>query len=338
MKGNKYYISILNIVSCFSVVVLHQNYMVHQFSPTREWAFSVMLEVLFYFAVPVFFMLTGATLIGYERKYSNSVFAKKRIKKTLIPYLIFSLFGFFFAILRGGINHELSIKDILIGVLDSRFTTIYWFFIPLFYIYLLMPILTKVRFLQRNILLYLALILILLNQLPLINSFLDKKLLFSTNDLLGPVMYVLLGYYLSCYCISLKYKRIIYIIAFFCLIIHFAIMYYFSSFDGKVNYLLSSYFYITTIFPSISVFIFIKDFTPESIQKNKAKFISKLSSASLGVYLLHFYVITGEHYIFGHVVDSSLIFRIPSVIVTYIICLIIIDVIRKIPIMRYVIP
>ena len=338
MNGNKYYISILNIISCFSVVILHQNYMVHHFLPTREWIFSFILEAIFYFAVPVFFMLTGATLIGFEQRYSNSVFAKKRIKKTVIPFLCFSVFGMFFAFFRGGIHHQLSIKEILIGILDARFTTIYWFFVPLFYIYLLMPILTFVHYLKNNTLLYLIFIVFLLNQLPLLNLFLNEELLFSSNKMFGPLMYVLAGFYLSKYDISLKFKRIIYIVAFSCIVFRILFTCYFSFLEGETNYIFANYFYFSTFFPSISVFLLVKNYTYESFQIRTEKIISNLSSASLGVYLIHFYVITGEHYLFGHVVDATFLYRVISIFITYGICLIVIYITRKIPIIRYVIP
>lgn len=54
------------------------------------WWLRVLINVLFYNAVPLFFMLSGATLIGYHKKYDTRTFLRKRIKRTLIPFLAMS--------------------------------------------------------------------------------------------------------------------------------------------------------------------------------------------------------------------------------------------------------
>ena len=63
------YFDLLNIFACFAVVALHVNGAVHTFAKTRNWVSCMFIEALFYFAVPVFFMLTGATLINYRKRY-----------------------------------------------------------------------------------------------------------------------------------------------------------------------------------------------------------------------------------------------------------------------------
>ena len=59
----------------------HENY----------WISANIIESIFYFAVPVFFMISGCTLIDYRNKYSTKIYFKKRINKTLIPFIIWSM-------------------------------------------------------------------------------------------------------------------------------------------------------------------------------------------------------------------------------------------------------
>lgn len=47
------------------------------FSKARYWLTANVIECVFYFAVPVFFMITGATLLDYNEKYNLSVFFQK---------------------------------------------------------------------------------------------------------------------------------------------------------------------------------------------------------------------------------------------------------------------
>lgn len=62
-----YYIDILNILSCFTVVVLHCSGGVFYYQKTRLWFIYMFLQTVAHFAVPVFFMITGANLLDYRK-------------------------------------------------------------------------------------------------------------------------------------------------------------------------------------------------------------------------------------------------------------------------------
>lgn len=81
---------LLNIIACFSVICLHHNGLVHGYDGSNAWYGALAVEVLFYFAVPVFFMLSGATLMRYSDRYDTKTFFRKRLKRTLIPWLVWS--------------------------------------------------------------------------------------------------------------------------------------------------------------------------------------------------------------------------------------------------------
>lgn len=53
------------------------------------------IEVLFYWAVPIFFMLTGATLMRYRERYDTKTFLLKRFQRTVIPFLAWSTILYF---------------------------------------------------------------------------------------------------------------------------------------------------------------------------------------------------------------------------------------------------
>ena len=57
------YISALNVLSCMAVVFLHTNCVFWDFKKENYWITANIIECIFYFAVPVFFMISGATLI-----------------------------------------------------------------------------------------------------------------------------------------------------------------------------------------------------------------------------------------------------------------------------------
>ena len=127
------YIYILNIISCFSVVLLHANTSFWQYSDNPEWAFSNIIESVFYFAVPCFLMISGATLIDFTDKYSLRTYFIKRINKTVIPFIIWSFIGLFYSIITRRIDvMTLNVISIIDGILNAKYIGIYHFFINLF--------------------------------------------------------------------------------------------------------------------------------------------------------------------------------------------------------------
>ena len=87
IKDRKNYITFLSIISAIAVVILHTNGCFWIFSNKRYWFTANIIECLFYFAVPAFFMITGITLMNYRDKYDTKTYFKKRIIKTVIPFL-----------------------------------------------------------------------------------------------------------------------------------------------------------------------------------------------------------------------------------------------------------
>ena len=94
MNINKeYYIDTLTILSCIAVVYLHANGIFWTHPSGRLWLTSNVIESFFYFAVPVFFMISGATLLEYRQRYSTLTFIKKRFLRAFVPFISWSLFA-----------------------------------------------------------------------------------------------------------------------------------------------------------------------------------------------------------------------------------------------------
>ena len=89
------YFDILNVIACFCVVCMHCNGWIHLFIKDDLWGARVLIEVVCYFAVPVF-LLSGATLLNYRQRYSTTEFYKKRFIRTVIPYLFWGYAIFMF--------------------------------------------------------------------------------------------------------------------------------------------------------------------------------------------------------------------------------------------------
>ena len=73
----KIYIQILGVIACLAVVAMHVNGCFWQFSYDRYWITANIIECICYFAVPIFFMISGATLLNYRKRYTSGIFQKK---------------------------------------------------------------------------------------------------------------------------------------------------------------------------------------------------------------------------------------------------------------------
>ena len=140
------YRQLLTIVSCFAVVMLHCSTVV--FAPARNatWVRAVGYQSVFIFAVPIFFMVSGANLLGYRKRYSTRTFLKRRLSKVGIAllaastacYLLYGLFPSEFYAAQPIADTFGPIAD-LRGLYLCTIESIYWFLYAILRIYLLTP-------------------------------------------------------------------------------------------------------------------------------------------------------------------------------------------------------
>lgn len=288
------YFDVLNILSCISVVLLHSNGFVHSYSKDEFWGLHVVIETLFTFAVPVFFMLSGATLFNYRTRYSTKVFAKKRITKTFIPYCFWSTIFFILYILtHEEINHSpftwrIIVSRILTG--EIPFTN-YWFFIPLFYLYLFIPFISLMVKVENNReLKYLCIILVIFQSvIPTILTIIGVESNIPL-PITGYIMYSLIGYLFSLIKIEKNnsFMILLSISAVISLITRAYLLYHFDIYHCKFHY-----FGLYALLPSCAIFLitkrlFSKKKTPHLLYVQALPF---LASKSYGVFLFHTFFI-----------------------------------------------
>lgn len=288
MRNRIVYFDVLNVVSCFSVVCLHCNGYVHSFVKDEWWWLRVLIEVAFYFAVPVFFMLSGATLFNFHERYSISIFYKKRIQRTLIPFLFWGCVFYAIYICIKGVENVYW-KDVIENFSSGHIPfTNYWFFIPLFALYIFIPFLSlMVLNVSYRFLLFLIILLFTLQSfIPTLYEILNINIDYSIPIGGAYLVYALLGYYLSKNDVESN-NKVYYSVAFLAVIslmIRYLLIYY--SEEKTTSHF--TYMGLYVYFPSIFVFMTIKRYFQNSQYTHKWKF---LSSKSLGVYLIHTFLI-----------------------------------------------
>ena len=86
------YITFVIVVSAFAVLTLHTNNCFWFYTGKEDFWFSAnIIECVFYFAVPLFFMVSGITLMDFFDRYSMKRFFARRFMKTMLPFLVWSL-------------------------------------------------------------------------------------------------------------------------------------------------------------------------------------------------------------------------------------------------------
>lgn len=352
MENNKKYIlyfDLLNIFACFAVVALHVNGAVHTFAKTRNWVSCMFIEALFYFAVPVFFMLTGATLMNYRKRYDTGAFFKKRIFKTFVPFMIWSIIGICWSIFY---TKGMKISDIntpakfISAVINCKGMGIYWFFPALFSVYLTIPLFSLVdedkRIGKKGIFTYLILVYIVLNVLlPFVCRLTGIQWNSALNAVScgGYVVWFLIGYLLANTDINKKFRILIYILGLIGFFMYFYLTVQNSFKTGKFDKTYAGYMNIPAMLMGTAVFVFFKYGKWNFIDKHEkaVRFVRNLSSASFGVYLIHYYLKDFSIRHFG-IDPRSTLYRIVGTFIIYGLSVIIVRLIQKSPVIRKMVP
>ena len=194
------YIDLANVISTFAVVILHTNGCFWDFSRERYWLTANVIESLFIFAVPVFFMISSISLMDYQKKYNTKIYLKKRFSKTVIPFLFWTFMGLLFDIffLHTVKVSDLTLKVLVDGFINNRFVQIYWFFMPLFGIYLSIPLFASIEEGKRiELFKYLFVVGFIFNAtIPFLFSafHLDITWPLNINVVIGYAIFVVMGY------------------------------------------------------------------------------------------------------------------------------------------------
>lgn len=350
MNDTKYtYISLLNIISAVAVVILHANGSFWNYRADISWAINNIVECVFYFAVPIFFMLTGVNLIDYLDKYDTKTFLKKRFKKNFIPFLAWSLLALSLSLVKNPtLLKTLTFESVFNGIFNTEYMYIYWFFIPLSCIYLSIPLLACVEKNKRiNIFKFISVVAFFFNILipflvQLVNFFghINIKWTFKIPILGEYLFYVVVGYLLHKITLQKKTRILIYIFSILGLLLHIVGTYYLSSKQGNISSFFKGYTNLPCVIYSVGVFVFIKYLTTKIKIEKSEKIILKLQKYTFPIYLMHMFVfkITSFVLLKLNISDNSQLYVILLTLFTIPICILVTFIMRKIPVIRNIVP
>lgn len=327
------YLDILNIAACFAVLLLHHNGMVFSFEPTAAWKESLVIECLFYWAVPVFMMISGANLLNYRERYNTRIYFKKRFFRTVVPFLLWSILILIWKVKINILEiGEVTFTQVFNLVFGYKIESVYWFFGPLFACYLIIPVLSYLVK-DKKILWYIVgLNFIFISLFPAFSVWFGVAWKIDVPITGGLVIYVILGYLLHTTPIIKKWRIGLYSLGIMGVSFRFIYTYQKSMENHSLDTSIKGYEMFHAVFLAIAVFVIIQAVPWETIVtrtwiKNK---IQKVSSYSFGIYLIHQIVMYYERKIFLLDVTSR-VWRWGGVFVTYFISLLIVSLLKRLP-------
>lgn len=335
-KEKTIWISAANVSACFAVIVLHANGIFWTFPKGRLWITSTFLETFFYWAVPAFFMISGATLMDYRTRYSTGIFFKKRFQRTVIPYLVWSVIAILYRRFVSGWERE-SLPKMIEGVFNNKYISVYWFFMPLFAVYLSIPLLSAIdiRLRKKIFLWFSAGTFILTSVLPFVfeASGLQYNAAIQIPVTGGYVLYVMLGYLIENNELSRSKRNVIYLAGIAGWLTQFLGTLYINRNSHTINRLFKGYMRFPAVLQAVGIIVFFKYFPWMKLPKILTRFIRKISALTFGIYLMHYYFIDLIPNVMK-INSGSLSWRIGGAAAIFVICSILSAAISRIPVIK----
>lgn len=346
-KDNIQWLDTLRALATIGVVLVHVSSPLVNMTYGKNmefWWYGNITDSIVRYAVPLFLMLSGATLLNKE--YELMDFYKRRITRVLFPFLFWLIAYFIYRfIITAPKSQPIGFHDIYEWAvnlfLKEGGSKHFWYIYMILFIYLFVPfigkVLRKISHFKIQLILFGWIIISFLcktmpiNQYSWSGGYGDKLLGYFLHS-----GYLILGYYLSKQTFHQPKIRLYTGAIFFLCAISTAVLVYFQS-QNAHRLELSYYGYFTpiAILQSTVFFVWIKEL--EITNKHILGLHSIISNYSYGIYLAHIMVIGiffryGIFWTMAHPLLSmplvTILTLIVSIVITY--------VLRKVPYGNYV--
>ena len=338
------YISLIKIIACLSVIILHTNEKFWKFrydNYNQYWISANLLECIFYFAVPFFILSIGATLMDFNEKYGLIIYFKRRIKKIVIPLLCWNIIIYYYNVYIIKVNKKVKITFVNLwnlffkSKLNPIFSSLHSFII----IYMIIPLLAFVEKKQKIKIYSYCFLALLVTQviIPYLIKVYQPKMVWVYKINVDKIIYVFAGYIIHNYNFPNSTKLIIYIIGIICFFIHFQGTLILTLKYGKINHLHKGYKNFPCVIYSCSLFLLIKENCHILFRIINKYYINKVGTLTFGPFFLHL-IIKNTYVKYFKPNRLSFIYRFFGGIIIFFICLILTYLLKKIPFGNYLVP
>jgi len=338
------YLDSLRTLAMFGVVLIHVSTPLVNMMWGKNvpyWWVGNVADSLVRFAVPLFLMLSGATLFG--KHYSLGNFYRRRFLRVFVPFVFWLVVYWVYrwAILKDSVRPD-GFTDILNWAmrlfLNEGVSKHFWYIYMILFVYLFVPFAgrffqgLKVRTLVVFVLAWLVL-LIFTRTLPFnayswSGDYVSKFFGYFLHS-----GYLLLGYLLVRIDNPFQNRRIIPALIFTSTVLIVSVGTFWVS-RSKLNLSMYAYLSMTTVIQSMALFLWIKDLNVKN--KIVKKVQTLISDYSYGIYLVHMLVIgllfrAGIYWSFTVPIISLPLLVVGVTLISFAI----IFILRKIPVIKY---
>lgn len=337
------YYDLIRIIACLCVVVNHTNGLFKNYSifAGKQWFLSAIIFGLCKVGVPLFFMLTGALLLGRSESLKK-VYVHRLLRMVLLLL--------FWSIISGIITTngvKLSLSNILSTLKMLPFKEVvlhYWYLYTVVGIYIMLPF---IRSMVCNLSDKMLTVYVVLGFCIYCTCVSLQKLGFASLDsnfleplMFGSVWWVVTGYWIDRLKYNFKYYMGAICVFVLTIIIWVLFEWKFSLAGGKISSVFDNIYVWPVALMSISFFYIVK-YMP-MIQNEGSRWtriiLGEISKCTLGIYLMHSYpIIYFRKLSFFKYVDSSFLRMILITVLVFTTSLIITFIIRRIPVVKKVV-
>lgn len=334
----------LRILATIAVVTIHISAIfitTNYYDGRSSWLTANFFESFTRWCVPIFVMISGALILSDQREYTYKSFLVKRISKIFIPLLGWSILYYLFYFIQGRV--ELNPLQFISRFLNNGISVHFWFIYMLLGLTLISPLIKLMlkNATQKD----LTYFLVLWFYASVISRVLEKMFnitfnmeLFFVTDYVG---YYILGYYLLTYELPLLLRKLLYIGLVAGLLATYALTFVTTiRAEGAFQSFWYGYHSPNVVLVSIALFVLFKH--SNFINTKELTGISKLlNTTSFGIYLVHMMVLKSIADFFPQfwLNNTHAAFAIPyRVLVTVAISALIVLVMRKVPVLKNLVP
>lgn len=297
MSQKRFDLDFIRAVAIVAVIMIHCMAPVVTHAPISGlgWNIANFIDSFMRWAVPVFVMISGALIIKKTAHTNTALFYKKRIRRLLIPLLIWPVIYFLWYIEITGNSRD--IVDFFMAYISGKpiggFHLYFLFLIA--GLYIISPILSSfIASVNRKVAWSISIGILLATTLWLhIQQLLDNEISFNIISLCLPYI----GYFLIGYLIASSKIQIKILIPILGVIASGLFVTIVSYYTMKTSQSLPLYQYVSApvVCMSVSIFLLLQkvsDFTLKNY-KGLEKPIRSLSISSFGIYLIHIIILQG---------------------------------------------
>lgn len=316
-------LDLIKVLACIGVVLLHTT--MDGFKETGSWNLLAYLYYLGTYSIPLFFMVNGYLLLG-KRNITYSYILQK-VRWILITVSSWTFIVWFFK-LDFAVN---PVKKVLGSMVQRGYFSQFWFFGTLILIYLCLPILRKFLNSKRSYLYILSSLVTIGLVFELANMAFQMPLqsyVIQTFRLWTWFFYYILGGLVAQFdkdIIKKGFKRWMKVVAVLLLSISPVILFFLAK--NIYHNLFAEYFYDILFVKIVTLGFFLTVLTLP-LNENKSKWIVYLSNQTMGVFIIHTYVMKIWEKLIGFgITGAYLLFPIFTLVVSFLV----VSLLMKIP-------